>query len=304
MIKNFIYLDEQKLYSFSSQLFEGVTEYNLNQHSIEETEKDTQKGNLTSGYAIANAVKEASSSTSKKFLHDYSFNLFEAELVNSDLLLDIMADGVSFTNVCNSNKPFIRIRSKGKFVDTKEVQELFKHFNEIGKAIATAQLSEKYQELERLKANNKNSKQIRELQSQLDSSLRKTLAQSELVLPKHVLEGLDTIIENFGDDLVRFQQITREVEFSSLMDRSFFRESVKNICKKYARKTAKEFVVLGTISHSHDTQDVAISEISDNATMLKHIFGLAENLYDIEQSFGSKGDKEIIIEPIAVYTEL
>lgn len=30
MIKNFIYLDEEKLYSLSSQIFEGVTEYVLN----------------------------------------------------------------------------------------------------------------------------------------------------------------------------------------------------------------------------------------------------------------------------------
>jgi len=38
MIKNFIYLDEEKMYSLSSQLFEGVTEYVLHESSIENDE--------------------------------------------------------------------------------------------------------------------------------------------------------------------------------------------------------------------------------------------------------------------------
>ncbi|WP_417370314.1 hypothetical protein [Flavobacterium beibuense] len=304
MIKNFIYLDEQKLYSFSSQLFEGVTEYFLNQHAYEHEEQETQRGTITSGRAIADAVKEASSSTSKKFLHDYSFNLFEAELIKKELLLDVTDDNFTFEQICNSGKSFVRIRSKGKFVDTKEIQELFKHFNEIGHAIAAAQLTPDFQELEKLKNEGKNNKKAKELQSQLDQQIRLIISDSDLALPKIILDGLDTMIEQFGDDLVRFQQHVGDVEFSSCMSPESFRDSIKSICKKYARKTAKEFVVLGTICHSHDTQEADIQSASDEDCLQQHLIGLAENLYDLEQMFASKGDTEIIIEPIAVYTEL
>ncbi|MEZ8729078.1 hypothetical protein AB6D70_00725 [Vibrio splendidus] len=304
MIKNFIYLDEQKLYSFSSQLFEGVTEYYLDQQVVEESGEDTQKGKLTSGRVIANAIKEASSSTSKKFLHDYAFNLLEAELINSDLLIDVDSNSYTHSDICNSGKSFIRIRAKGKFVDLKEVQELFKNFNEIGDAIAKCQLTENYQELERLKAEKQTSNNVKQLQSEIDKTVRQIKINSELVLPTAVLNSVDTILEQFGDDIVRFKQALGDTEYSTCMSPDHFRDSIKAICRKYSRKTAKEFVVLGTISHSHETQDVEIEKLPDGATMLSHMVALAENMYDLEQIFGSKGDNEIIIEPIAVYTEL
>lgn len=304
MIKNFIYLDEQKLYSFSSQLFEGVTEYYLNQHSLENTDEETQKGSIASGRAIAEAVKEASTSTTKKFLHDYSFSLFEAELVNSGKLIDVATESYTHADICNSNKSFIRIRCKGKFVDMKEIQELFRHFNEIGDAIANAHLTPQYQELEKLKAENRNGPKTKLAQSELDKLVRHIKSNSELTLPKQILEGLDTIIEQFGDDIVRFQQVVGDVEYSSCLAPEYFRDSIKAVYRKYSRKTAKEFVVLGTISHSHGTQNVDIKDVPDSAPFLTHVIGLAENLYDLEQVFGSKGDNEIIIEPIAVYTEL
>jgi hypothetical protein len=305
MIKNFIYLDEQKLYSFSSQLFEGITEYFLNQQGCEHTEEESQKGKLTSGRVIADVVKEAASSTTKKFLHDHAFNLFEAELLKNDLLLDVSSKDITFDEICLSNKSFIRIRSKGKFVDISEIQQLFIHFNEIGKAIATSLMSDELQELDKLLAINKNSKEAKELQSQLNKAVRENIAESQLCLPKVILDGLDTIIEQFfGSKLVYFKQFVNNVEYSSCMDPQHLRESIQAICKKYARKTAKEFVVIATICHSHNTQDSDVKELPEDSTLLSHLVGLAENLYEIEQIFGSKGENEIIIEPIAIYTEL
>ncbi|MGC3834243.1 DUF6414 family protein [Moritella viscosa] len=152
MIKNFIYLDEQKLYSFSSQLFEGVTEYILNENHIEHKDKDIQKGKLASGRVIANVIREASSSTTKKFLHDHSFNLFERELIQSNQILDVTADTQSFDDVCNSKKSFIRIRAKGMFIDLHEIKSLFNNFSKISDALATLPAAEQLQALEKLKA--------------------------------------------------------------------------------------------------------------------------------------------------------
>ncbi len=304
MIKNFIYLDEQKLYSFSSQLFEGVTEYLLSQEGLEHTEQETQKGTIASGRAIADAVKQASQSTTKKFLHDYAFNLFEGELINNNLLIDVVSGSHTHSDICRSEKSFIRIRAKGKFVDLKEIRELFNNFNAIGDAIAKAQLIEGYQKLATLQSEKQNSKAASKLRSELDIAVRKMKEQTEMNLPKELISSVSTMLEQFGDDIVRFKQYVGGTEYSTCMSTECFRDSVTAICRKYARKTAKEFVVLGTICHSHDTPDVEIKEIPEDANMLSHMVGLAENLYDLEQTFGAKLDNEIIIEPIAVYTEL
>jgi hypothetical protein len=134
--------------------------------------------------------------------------------------------------------------------------------------------------------------------------MRKIKAESEVNLPTSFLNSLDTILNQFGDDLVRFKQYNGEVEYTTCMDHLHLRESIKSICKKYARKTAKEFIVLGTICHSHDTQEPNINMISGGESLQTHLVGMAENLYELEQVFGSKGKKEVIIEPIAIYTEL
>lgn len=304
MIKNFIYLDEPKLYSFSSQLFEGVTEYVLNEHSWESEEQDNLKGTLASGRVIANVIKEASSSTTKKFLHDHSFNLFEQELIRTDNILDVTTGFQSFADVCGTDKSFIRIRAKGKFIDLKEIQELFNNFEKISEAIAVLPAIEQLQELEKLKASNTNAAEAKKQQSQIDKYLNQRRAEINAGIPKRSIGSFETIIENFGDDIVRFQQEVADVIYSTCLSQEFLRDSLKTIYRKYSRKTAKEFIVIGFISHADGTQAPEVKDIPEGSSMLSHMIGMAENLYDLEQSFGGKADNEIIIEPIAIYTEL
>ena len=45
-IKSFIYLDEDKMYSISSQLFEGMTQYILQENVESYNEEHQQKGNF------------------------------------------------------------------------------------------------------------------------------------------------------------------------------------------------------------------------------------------------------------------
>lgn len=57
MIKNIIYLDEAKMYSMSSQIFEGVTEYVLNEVSSTHEDTEEQKGPVGSGRVLADAER-------------------------------------------------------------------------------------------------------------------------------------------------------------------------------------------------------------------------------------------------------
>ncbi|EJS2607806.1 TPA: hypothetical protein O4G69_003569 [Vibrio alginolyticus] len=304
MIKNFLYLNESKLYSFSSQLFEGITEYVLNEQNYSISDEEKQQGKLFSGRVIADVIKETSSSTTKKFLHDHSFNLFESELEQSKRLLDVGLETLTFDDICKTDKSFIRIRAKGKFVDMAEIQTLFSNYAKIGEAIAVLPLTEQLQTLEKLKAQNNKSKETRELQSNLDKLIKERTVEMTSGIPPRAIAGFETIIGNFGDDIVRFQQQVNDVIFSTCLTHDYLREPLKNIYRKYSRKTAKEFTVLGFISHADGTQDPDVEDIPESENMLRHMIGLAENMYELEQTFGKKGDNEIIIEPIAIYTEL
>ncbi|OCH05913.1 hypothetical protein A6D98_05965 [Aliivibrio fischeri] len=301
MIKNFIYLDEPKLYSFSSQLFEGITEYVLNEEQLDKKNKDTSTP--SSSRVIADVIRETSSSTTKKFLHDHSFNLFEKELIASDLLLNLDESQLTYDKICQSNKSFIRIKAKGKFIDLRGLQHFLANFNEIGEAVAALPLTSALQEIDKLKASNPKSIDAKNLQSKIDKEIKLQKANGK-GLPSISIKNFNTILEHFGDDIIRFEQIYNGSIFTSCLNSNYLRDSLIAIYRKYSRKTAKEFVVIGTISHADGTQDINDNEVPDDAKVISHFKHMGESLYEMEQIFTGKTDNEIIIEPIAIYTEI
>ncbi|OCH13782.1 hypothetical protein A6E05_05605 [Aliivibrio sp. 1S165] len=303
MIKNFIYLDEPKLYSFSSQLFEGITEYVLNEEGLETTNEEQSKDKLLSSRIIADVIRETSSSTTKKFLHDHSFNLFEKELISSDRILDLTIQDFNYDEICESNKSFVKIRAKGKFIDLQGLQHFFSHFNEIGEAVATLPLTETLQKIDKLKANNPKSIDAKNLQSSFDKEIKQQIANGK-GLPPISIKSFNILLEHFGDDIIRFEQKYNNSILTSCLNSNYLRDSLIAIYRKYSRKTAKEFVVIGTISHADGTQEVDDNEVPDGAKVISHFKHMGESLYEMEQSFTGKSDREIIIEPIAIYTEL
>ena len=58
-IKSFIYLDEDKMYSISSQLFEGMTQYILKKETESFNEEQQQKGNFLSGRFMADMMSQS-----------------------------------------------------------------------------------------------------------------------------------------------------------------------------------------------------------------------------------------------------
>ena len=58
MIRNFVYLDSEKLRSLSSQLFEGVTDSVLKAEADETTAEESQKGPVGSGQVISYSVMD------------------------------------------------------------------------------------------------------------------------------------------------------------------------------------------------------------------------------------------------------
>ena len=99
-IKSFIYLDDYKLYSLSSQIFQGFTEYVISGSTASLTEEESQKGMFASGKVMSDLLKTEKTSTEKKYLHDYAFNLLEAELTDRELLYSIRPEDT--TNIIQS----------------------------------------------------------------------------------------------------------------------------------------------------------------------------------------------------------
>ncbi|WP_454047425.1 DUF6414 family protein [Chryseobacterium sp. Marseille-Q8038] len=66
-IRSFIYLDNYKMYSISSQIFEGLTEYILKSENTNTKEKEEQKGPFFSGRVLADIIEKDTNYTEKNF---------------------------------------------------------------------------------------------------------------------------------------------------------------------------------------------------------------------------------------------
>lgn len=82
-IKSFVYLDEDKMYSISSQLFEGITDSIFMASKKSYSENGEQHGEMSSGRKMGVILTKEKDTTEKRFLHDYAYNLFEEELVKT-----------------------------------------------------------------------------------------------------------------------------------------------------------------------------------------------------------------------------
>jgi len=308
MIKNFIYLDEEKMYSLSSQLFEGITEYVLKESASSNHESETQKGPLGSGKVLADVIISSNKATEKKFFHDYSFTLFESHLLSEGKILDI-ADAELFLNDIKpqiTNFSFIRVKAKATFNDVNKILELFSEFNSIGEALTYAQTFNQIDQIsaQLAQVTDKNQKASLETQKKKLTDFKSLAKTTGLYQDPKLLSNLCLLTKYGFSDQFEITQSKGEILFTSCLKRDFLRESEELLVKKYSRKTEKEIVILGMISQAFSSNQAKPNDNIDYPNMKAGILNIVEHLTEIENSISGKQENEIVIDPIAVYFEV
>lgn len=308
MIKNLIYLDEQKMYSLSSQIFEGITEYVLSENSTDSQNSESQKGPIGSGKILADVIRSNIRSTEKKFFHDYSYSIFEKYLVDENQTLEISNSTYNADEFEESLKKFsfIKVKLKATFNDAKVIGNLFKDFNRMGEAIAHVTNFSSNLALEKEIAITTEPKEKLLLQSKLKnlSNAPKLAKASGLHQDPTFLSNLSLIVNYGFSDQFEIQQKCSEFLFTSCLKREYLRENEDILIKKYSRKTEKEIVVFGLISQS--TSDSFSEEIGemDVSNLKSALMTMVDHLAKIENSISGKQKNEIVIDPIAVYVDV
>lgn len=306
-MKSFIYLDRFKMYSLSSQLMEGVTDYILEETRGSVVDETTQKGPVASGRIIAEIIEKASASYEKKFLHDYAYSLFEDRLIELSKLVKIDAT-FSRADVLGSlqHSQIARVKGKAKFVDFLEMVKTLRSMNSLRQSLGVVtsnglrtDLIEKLSEL-----NPSRKSEILSCQTQLKSlSDAKAFSQTpnDSFFQKHLGDVLDF---SFGDTLELSMEFG-DFRVSADLNRENLRESERSIVKKYSRFTEVEFVLLGVVTQIGDlVSSPEAEEITEEHSMREAININTAALAALENSFKRRSDNEIIIDPIAVYVEL
>ena len=312
-IKNFIYLDEYKMYSISSQIFEGITESLTSYKETTTEESEEQKGPVRSGKVVADILKFESGTQEKKYLHDYAYKLFEEELSESGKILSISAKSINEKIEQISTADFVKVKGKVIFNDMNIIKSTLSNFNQMGEALAYitnfSHMEEVRQQFEKAAENTKDRNQKAKLRQKLKSmtNIEKVAKDQGLWQDPDFLEKLAFVLDYGFQDQFTVQMSMGSYTFSADCKRDAFREKEHSLMRKYSRFSEKEFVLVGTVAQSsrepfdrHDDTDVP----TEPPHMKEAIMNMVEALFEIESTFSGKLANEIIIDPIAIYRKI
>ena len=315
-IRSFLYLDNYKMYSISSQLFEGLTEYIVTSKGAENTETETQKGNIASGRVLGDIIQKSTNQTEKKFLHDYSYNLFEKALIEKGKVLEVDNDNIEAFSEKMSDYSFIKVTGRVIFNDLKIIEDTFRNFNSIGEALGyitkkaeyDAQIAILNTEINQIKDRNQKAKATNILKSKTE--FHKLLKEEGLMLDDEYLKHMVYIL-NYGYNEQFEIQIPLNDTYliSAQLDRDNLKDDERRIIKKYSRETEKEFVLFGILTQieKESNKERLFGDkigAGSETNMNESLMNIVRTFTGVEKTFTGKLDYEIIVDPISLYIEL
>ena len=311
-IKTFLYLDEYRMYSISSQIFGGLTEYLIDYEAATTEENETQRAPFGSGRVMADILKSESGTQEKKYLHDYSYTLFEQHLREQEKVTSVS----EHNNIDRLEEvSFIEVRAQAVFNDMSIIKATLNGFNSLGEALAYvtsfSELQDLRQRLDELgdSTGDRNERaRLRQRRKALENPT--TLAEAKgLQQDPKLLDNLEFILDYGFKDQFEVKMVSGEHTFSADLKREYLREREDLLIRKYSRFSEKTFVLLGTIAQS--ASDAATNDVQDGNVddaepghVREAVMGMVEALFNMEQTLSGKLPNEIIVDPIALYCEI
>ncbi len=314
-IKSFLYLDEYKMYSISSQIFEGLTEYSIDSQGTINEETEKQKGPFGSGRVLGNILRSEFKIEEKRYLHDYSYSIFEHRLNEQERIRVIDSTNITEAMGCVEQLAFVKIRAKAVFNDMNMLKGIIEGFNDLGEALAYVTnfdelqgVTQQLAELEGTPINKSKKAKLRKKLKEL-SSIEALAAAQGLRQDPNFLEKLALLLDFGFQDQLEVRMNANPYTFSANLKRDCLREDEHLLVRKYSRFPEKTFVLFGTIAQSATIVDKAdpedVNTINPKPDNIKEaVMGIVEALYGIEQSFTGKLADEVVIDPIALYREI
>ncbi len=289
MIRNFLYLDFQKLRSISSQLFEGVADYVLHRQDERTEVTEQQKGSVASGRILGDIFAKEKSSSEMRFLEDHAYSIFEQRLAELDLIEDSTLPGFSVS----TQKSFFKVTNNLQINDIADTIRLLENFNTFGEALVRAMSMSPVG-----KASGAT--------SMSESDIKKLATSQGLQLDEKFIKSLRTIITFGMSEILEASVVSADHLFTSPLKREFLRESAEMILYKFSRVTQQKFTLLGTVTQRGGVIEAAdqLPDVSEAEGVKMAMRTLSLHMRTVEQTFLGPLSNELVIDPIAIYTAI
>lgn len=321
VIRDFIYVDVDLLYSLYSQVFEGVADQIIKSYVALESRSDISK-NLLASSNLETQVAEASRRTESTFLYDHMYNLLEdkiksAILENPDLSKDDFREVLDDAFV-------LKIDGAAEIEDYARIKEFMGKFNDIAGAIAYAGMisdegkgdSEIENEINRESDRNTKAK-LRALQKAKKNPKKLAeamgIAQDETLLNNLIMftdmfnpEGFEiTVVPMPGDNKVVYRGILNRkwLRMEPKFLRSLFGGYAEGGWTMVGKVTYLPGATIPDIDDEDDEDDV--SEDEEPAVSMRDAFRAMFNKALAFDRITLESDSriEIIMSPLAIYRE-
>lgn len=322
-IKDFIYLDGDRLYSLYSQVFEGVAESIVKSKLHSESQSGSQKGTPFSGETAQEEFAKAVTMTENTILHDHMYERLEQKLRKSI----IKPENITPENFREKLKDtyLIRVKGEAQISDFEQLQKTLEDFNKIGESLAYLQVNDLLsgQSVEEAKQTAKfiedkaeRSKYLQNLNS--IGNIKNYAKILGLQKDEKFMQTLASLSERYYSDGFEVQ-ITEEqqdgIVFRGVIDKRWLRIKPKFLRYLFAGHSEFDWIMIGQITHLpsiHSIETVGAEEVSElpesdevkKQTMRDTFNVMQKAIRDIDKNFLDRNDVvEIIIQPLAIYRE-
>lgn len=256
-LKDFVYLDVERLYSLYSQVFEGVVEQIVQSFENSMASASESKGIPFSGNKAEAYVAELSRRTENKFLYDHMYNTLEQKLQSH--LLDASTLSVNEIRAKLLPAPFIKVRGAAEVDDYERVREFIKKFNAIGEAVAHAVMSNGEineamnalnAQVSKIKDRNERARTASQLKAK--SSPKAVAKELGLHQDEQLLKHLDMFSEMFypdGFDITIAAGVEGNIAFRAPIGKQWLRFSPSMLRTLFGGYSESSWTLVGQVTH-------------------------------------------------------
>lgn len=265
LVKDFIYVDADRLYSLYSQVFEGVTERIVESFIAGLTTTDSQKGPILRGSNVEAEVAEVSRWTQDRALHDHMYSLLESKL--DPVIIDTTSITRDNYETVLRDTFMVRVSGQAEIEDYARLNVYLDRFNELADAIGYAQLTqlretttaawmEREREINAISDRNLKSKESRRLQHEKDNfkkEVNKLLEDIGLRQDEQMLANLRLFIEIFNPDgfgLTVSPTIGNgEIVYRGVLDKRWLRIQPPLLRALYGQAVTSKWTMVGKVTY-------------------------------------------------------
>jgi hypothetical protein len=308
MIRDFIYVDGDRLYSVYSQVFQGVAEQ-IVQSYIDEYASATSNKSLRDA-SVETQTAEVSRRTENRLLYDHMYNQLEAKLSRS--LVDGLSLDVADLVPAFATPKLVKVTGLAEVEDYTRLRVLIEKFNDLGEVIAYSHMpsadsrAAAEAEIKQIKDGNERARAKERLKA--TTSITALAKQLGLRQDEQLLKNLRMITEHFypeGIDVVISSAARPELAYKAVIDRKWLRVDGALLRSLQSGLPAAGWTVVGYVTHVPGT-DLELAEPESTESNIHDSFrGMFRAGREFERKFfESEARVEVVVAPIAIYREI